>query len=81
MNALDLFLRDKCVGKQYDSCIESPCLWASRSGCAHPDYPRPVIVHDFRDRGDPGRKVYPTSDWRSWEHNQQPEHIPGCGRR
>lgn len=36
--------------------------------------------HDFRDRGDPMEKREPGS-WSDWEHNQQRERTPGCGRR
>ena len=34
------FVQNHCAGKQYDSCIESPCLFASSSGCRHPLHPK-----------------------------------------
>jgi hypothetical protein len=33
------FVEKYCEGKQYDSCKESPCPYASHSGCKHPKHP------------------------------------------
>lgn len=33
------FVEKYCMGKQYDSCISSPCMYSSSWGCRHPDYP------------------------------------------
>ena len=38
MNLHD-FVQKHCEGKQYDSCIESPCRFSSHSGCRHPMHP------------------------------------------
>jgi hypothetical protein len=37
---LEEFARDHCVGKEYDSCVNSPCPYASASGCTHPLHPK-----------------------------------------
>lgn len=37
---LEAFLETGCAGQQYDSCVSSPCPYASQHGCQHPDYPR-----------------------------------------
>lgn len=29
-----------CQGKNYNSCINSPCLYASREGCLNPLHPK-----------------------------------------
>jgi len=42
---LTLFLKEKCVGPQYDSCHDSPCLYASHQGCTNKDHP----IHKFRE--------------------------------
>jgi hypothetical protein len=34
------FVHDHCVGRQYDSCKDSPCLFASPDGCRHPMHPK-----------------------------------------
>ena len=34
------FVQNICAGKEYDSCINSPCLYASGDGCKHPEHPR-----------------------------------------
>ena len=36
---LSEFVRDHCAGREYDSCVESPCVYASHSGCKHPLHP------------------------------------------
>lgn len=36
------FVEKECVGKQYDSCINSPCVYASANGCKHPKHPKNV---------------------------------------
>lgn len=33
------FIRDHCQGRIYDSCFDSPCMYASPIGCAHPKHP------------------------------------------
>jgi hypothetical protein len=38
--ALVEFINTKCEGKEYDSCFNSPCTFASSSGCSHPDHPK-----------------------------------------
>lgn len=37
---LKQFVNNDCVGKQYDSCKNSPCTYASASGCTHPNHPK-----------------------------------------
>lgn len=39
-DALAKFVEDHCQGEQYDSCVESPCPFASHSGCRHPLHPK-----------------------------------------
>ena len=34
------FIDKHCVGKQYDTCTNSPCLYASSSGCQHVQHPK-----------------------------------------
>ena len=34
------FIANDCTGKQYDSCVESPCTYASSMGCQHPKHPK-----------------------------------------
>ena len=36
---LELFVEKYCVGKEYDSCHNSPCRYASVHGCQHPEHP------------------------------------------
>lgn len=38
--ALELFVEEHCVGKEYDSCINSPCRYSSNDGCTHPEHPK-----------------------------------------
>ena len=42
---LSEFVENHCVGKQYDSCVESPCAFASHSGCRHPLHPKHAAQH------------------------------------
>lgn len=63
---LAAFVKTDCTGRQYDSCVSSPCVNASPDGCRHPNHPK-HDTHDFRDRGDPMEKIYPITDWRAWE--------------
>ena len=37
---LDHFVSNLCEGKQYDSCVSSPCRYASQHGCQHPQHPK-----------------------------------------
>ncbi len=39
LTALQIFVRDLCVGREYDSCHDSPCPYASSGGCSHPKHP------------------------------------------
>lgn len=39
------FVKNHCTGKQYDSCKNSPCLYASHSGCTHPLHPKHSVQH------------------------------------
>lgn len=39
MKGLGYFLEVYCQGRQYDSCKNSPCPWASHGGCRHPMHP------------------------------------------
>ena len=34
------FIRLYCEGKQYESCKNSPCRYASLDGCRHPLHPK-----------------------------------------
>ena len=34
------FVDNHCVGKEYDSCYEAPCFYASKQGCLHPEHPK-----------------------------------------
>lgn len=36
---LNQFREEHCTGKQYDSCVNSPCRYSSSSGCTHPEHP------------------------------------------
>lgn len=38
--SLKFFIDNHCVGKQFDSCVESPCPFSSHSGCRHPLHPK-----------------------------------------
>jgi len=38
--ALSDFIEQHCAGKEYDSCKNSPCPFASSGGCIHPKYPK-----------------------------------------
>jgi hypothetical protein len=38
--ALQRFIADRCVGRQYDSCVTSPCRYAGSDGCQHPEHPK-----------------------------------------
>lgn len=81
MNALDHFIEHQCVGKQYDSCVNSPCLYSRGHGCGHPEHPKNQSHHDHRDRGDPMRKIDPDPNhWSRWEEQQDHTYQPG-GRR
>lgn len=42
---LSEFVENHCVGKQYDSCVDSPCAFASHSGCRHPLHPKHAAQH------------------------------------
>ncbi len=37
------FVENHCTGKQYDSCVDSPCAFASHSGCRHPLHPKRAV--------------------------------------
>lgn len=37
---LENFVRDYCEGKDDDSCLNSPCRFASAGGCTHPQHPK-----------------------------------------
>jgi hypothetical protein len=37
---LQEFAEKHCTGRQYDSCIGTPCTWSSGSGCFHPLHPK-----------------------------------------
>jgi hypothetical protein len=34
------FVDNLCVGKQYDSCINTPCTYSGGNGCTHPKHPK-----------------------------------------
>jgi hypothetical protein len=34
------FVKNHCVGAQYDSCVQSPCPYAGFGGCQHPLHPK-----------------------------------------
>ena len=40
---LSEFVENHCTGKQYDSCVQSPCAFASTSGCRHPLHPKNAV--------------------------------------
>ena len=40
---LTTFLKEKCVGPEFDSCHDSPCRYSSSNGCTHKDHP----IHKF----------------------------------
>jgi hypothetical protein len=40
------FARTLCVGQEYDSCISSPCRYASMSGCQHPRHPKRAALKE-----------------------------------
>lgn len=37
---LAAFVRDHCCGRDYDSCVDSPCRYAGVGGCQHPQHPK-----------------------------------------
>lgn len=37
---LNEFVREHCEGREYDSCVISPCRWSSNEGCCHPQHPK-----------------------------------------
>lgn len=37
---ITIFVAEHCVGQQYDSCVSSPCRYASTDGCSHPLHPK-----------------------------------------
>ncbi|MDI3534798.1 MAG: hypothetical protein PWQ82_1163 [Thermosediminibacterales bacterium] len=37
---IDEFVKKHCTGKEYDSCVDSPCPYSSASGCRHPLHPK-----------------------------------------
>jgi len=39
---LKTFVDTQCVGKEYDSCINSPCPYSSGQGCTHPSHPKNI---------------------------------------
>lgn len=45
--ALELFVEEHCVGKEYDSCVNSPCRYSSNDGCTHPKHPK---FHSLREK-------------------------------
>lgn len=45
---MDEFIEKYCVGAQYDSCVNSPCPYASVGGCRHPEHPK------WKQRGQEG---------------------------
>lgn len=41
---IDDFVKKYCVGRQYDSCINSPCYYSGGDGCHHPMHPKNAPV-------------------------------------
>lgn len=37
------FIEWDCAGPQYDSCVNSPCPYASCDGCQHPKHPKHAL--------------------------------------
>lgn len=37
---ITIFVKLYCLHKQYDSCLDSPCMYSSWYGCQHPKYPK-----------------------------------------
>ncbi len=46
---------------------ESARTGEAKSSCLIASAAAADLFHDFRDTGNPDVKVYPASDWRSWE--------------
>ena len=41
------FVNNYCLGKDYDSCKDSPCGWSSKSdGCTHPKHPKMITENE-----------------------------------
>jgi hypothetical protein len=38
--SLRKFIEDHCLGREYDSCVNSPCKYSSSNGCKHPEHPK-----------------------------------------
>lgn len=43
------FVREFCLGQQYDSCVNSPCRYAGASGCTHPRHPKNQPAENSQD--------------------------------
>lgn len=43
---LAAFVRDHCCGREYDSCVTSPCRYASGDGCQHPQHSQRMANED-----------------------------------
>ncbi len=37
---LRFFVDNHCVGRQYDSCVLTPCAYSGGDGCQHPLHPK-----------------------------------------
>lgn len=57
------FVAKHCVGKQYDSCVSSPCQYASAGGCTHPLHPKNQPVMILLDHGTKARFDHGASRW------------------
>lgn len=58
------FAAQHCTGREFDSCINSPCEHSSASGCMHPEHPKwspplltigeRVVIHTRQNEGRTG---------------------------
>lgn len=48
---LSEFVENHCIGKQYDSCVQSPCAFASTSGCRNPLHPKNTVEQNMNPTG------------------------------
>lgn len=51
---LQEFVDRHCVGRQYDSCIGTPCTYSGGAGCIHPLHPWNARAH---------QPAAPTGEW------------------
>ena len=75
--SLSEFVANHCQGKQYDSCVESPCPFASHSGCRHPLHPNNAVEQNVHLTGlesaEQERIENEMSEWGNPSRNTAPQ--------